>query len=757
MNKFKKFDEIEEKLMDEIINDFSKLMESSDLSTNQKLMLLRNQKKRFETQEVPFIRMREVDRGLFDLHDLGVKAESFSKVAYKDVKVDILYEMLREQDVILQEVALTDHDFDESVTDEEVKRVNSELNKAIDDLWHNHYSNLAVAFSFYGILEEFYSKTGLIYFVRQKNSLMDLMIKYNSRFDLVAEKTGMYLIYSVTAMIDNFKSYLGSADYSKHLQLQRTAQVNVTSRTNCVSNPYEGYLKTFTPHETENAVNVNVVKVTDIDIDPNDTKTLSQRLVELKTWFDVIKRNSEAIYTRIEKELEYNISTGQVSGELTNEKMMDLIKNTRYLRPYFENISSYQSKPRIFLSSSFKAYNFDENADILGKTIKTINFPPGVSRDLIIKTGEKTKEGRSKTSTVFDSNSEESNAEFTNEAENERERTSQDTEELRTYIDSQSYLHGDTCVNAKIFGKGADVNIDSGIDVQAGIGKQISKERTESAKNICKAAQKQAQKAMARRDMTVSEASEVITETEREEISRVHVENPNKAGSMSLKFRLVIDSYLTFAVFSDLYVVFSNGGKPDRVHISNIDGFLDTYIQYPKARENIKNEIRKAAVVFDYQGRKLQILDENMEMIRTDFVDLLTRCNQPINDQDQTFMQYFDKFFGVPLYWYRTEMEKPGCFVVIATVDDPALDSNEQRLMDAHIHYDEATAQKLDAEVDSLKVTTKMRWNLFSKIITMDGKSAAHAYFIALSDSKNIYDKSRLIDIAGTSFKDKEL
>lgn len=569
-------DKIEEKIKELQIRIFEKKselleqrFEELDLSLEDQLRVLEAERKKW-TGETEEIFPKVFDDGVFDMFDLHIHPESFSKAAYQDKSLKELQKLLEAEDFVLGQIALKSVDFDEDVADSEVQEVNKKLNKALLELWQNHYANIAVAYSFYALLDRFYKETGLVKFVMMKNSMLNLLMDYNIKFDFVSEKTGMYVAYSIKSMIDKFEQFVTSEDYRRRSQM--ISSVN-SARTNAVSvnavtkakvkineiNPYEGYLVNYCSHNRENTKTVNVVKVSDVDIDLNEPKTLSQLLNEMRSWLELIKQDSESIYKTVEQELGYNIFNGQISHELTNNKMLELVKSRPNLKEYFDEADVYETIPRLFLKTSYLSIKCDERDNKVGETIQTVNWGPGVAKEVMVKTTEKTRKGRDQTKTVFDSNNNEAMNECHTNMENEREKQSSDSRELSRYLDSQSYAHGDVCANLKTLGKGAEVNVEAGVDIQAGIGDQIAKERTETAKIINKTARKQANKAVSQRDVTISEASDETTEEERQQTSRILIKNPNTDAGYVTEYKNLLKSVLMFSVLDDVHIVLSNG------------------------------------------------------------------------------------------------------------------------------------------------------------------------------------------------------
>lgn len=152
------------------------------------------------------------------------------------------------------------------------------------------------------------------------------------------------------------------------------------------------------------------------------------------------------------------------------------------------------------------------------------------------------------------------------------------------------------------------------------------------------------------------------------------------------------------------------------------------------------------------------MIDDEFQMIRQPFLDMLTQQGYSLNGTDLGFADYFDKFFGIPIRWDRDEFEKQGCLTAKSTVDNPILSLNQQALMDQRISLETTRVGREEAMIRSMQSNTDLREKLFNqKIAELPPEKAAFAFFLGLGDSSDVFTKAKILDVYGHSFKQMDI
>lgn len=300
------------------------------------------------------------------------------------------------------------------------------------------------------------------------------------------------------------------------------------------------------------------------------------------------------------------LSIEQLSIELqtlTSAEIVAALKQGRYLRVYQGSLGQYTYTfipvppapiPRLAIVEEYRLTTFPGKYGI-GRTLKTMSLLPGEKTNISIKTYTRRTEIAKEASSIFDSASQETAADFqyTVESENTDKEASANSTEWQ--------------VEAKVTGRWGVGHA----SLSAGVSGAASSAREQFNKGVHGAAKKHADKASSKRDVSVEQASETRTESGEELGTMREVQNINVGRSLNFVFRQLNQEYISLLHLVDVRIAFANGmpGADRIVPLAEIDDLLkDIIVDGPVIdleanRKKVKDFIlRQLDCVIDYQG-----------------------------------------------------------------------------------------------------------------------------------------------------------
>jgi hypothetical protein len=240
------------------------------------------------------------------------------------------------------------------------------------------------------------------------------------------------------------------------------------------------------------------------------------------------------------------------------------------------------------LSSFLGAYG-------VGRTVRTFSLLPGEKTSISISTYKKSETSAQQASSIFDSYSQESADDFSNELA---------TEQADTTKSSASFSWQTQASGSASWGWGS-------ARASASAGGSSNKSRESFAKCVSNVTSKHAAKASAKRDVQINTSSEIKTqEGEETAIQRV-IENINVSRTLNFVFRQMNQEYITLLHLVDVKVGFGTVGIPQSrrvVPLPELDSLIDEVIvNDPKKREKVKDFIiRELQNIRDYQDKTVK-------------------------------------------------------------------------------------------------------------------------------------------------------
>jgi hypothetical protein len=263
--------------------------------------------------------------------------------------------------------------------------------------------------------------------------------------------------------------------------------------------------------------------------------------------------------------------------------------NTAIAAPNFGNFGTQifvlpvpeRAEPAIFVIEEYKTSSFlgDYGA---GETVNTFSLLPGEKHTISIKTFRQRTSTATRSDNVMDSFSQASAAEFENLVQEEKQRSTSNTQNnskesgLSLSVSSIPLLGG-------IFGGGASRKKS----------KSSTEVRTSNTSSLSKALQKHSDSTNSSRTITVnSTTSDTLTESTEESTQR-EIVNPNLSRVLNFVFRQLLQEYISVTYLNDIKIVFSNGypGSYRMVNIEELDSLLEEVIDGPVKQQAVRDMI----------------------------------------------------------------------------------------------------------------------------------------------------------------------
>lgn len=227
-------------------------------------------------------------------------------------------------------------------------------------------------------------------------------------------------------------------------------------------------------------------------------------------------------------------------------------------------IPKREPQPEIYLAVQYKVQSFLGNYGA-GKVVKTMTLMPGEETTISVKTFRETEEQKKYSDNVLDSFSQNSADNLERGFENESSTT-------------------------KVSGGGGGFGLKLG---PLSLGGNASKSTTSVSKTINKVLSKHIQESQAQRKVEVNnETTSSYKENEENTIVR-KLENPNVSRVLNFTFRQMNQEYIVVTYIDDVSLVYTNGyPETERaVRLSELDDFLETYIQDSGKRTELRNKV----------------------------------------------------------------------------------------------------------------------------------------------------------------------
>jgi hypothetical protein len=238
-----------------------------------------------------------------------------------------------------------------------------------------------------------------------------------------------------------------------------------------------------------------------------------------------------------------------------------------------------------------------------GRTIKTFSLLPGERTRIRLSTYKRTAETASRSSSILDSTSDETESEFERSIQGEQSRQDNNSRAFEYYADVQAEAKAS-------WGWGS-----ASVTASGGVKGTSNVAREEFAKNVATAVSQNAARASSRRDVEIDTSLDVKLETGEEQAIERELENVNVSRTLNFVFRQMNQEFVTLLHLVDIRVAFFNGFVESRaeVPLPELDQLLDTYI-LPANQQAVLDAITgELQSIVDYTGT-----------VRPDFVESVT-------------------------------------------------------------------------------------------------------------------------------------
>lgn len=265
--------------------------------------------------------------------------------------------------------------------------------------------------------------------------------------------------------------------------------------------------------------------------------------------------------------LKVNVNSPQIAHNLNKGNRLILYRNMYGEQTYTIAPKPPAIRPRIVLIETNRLSTYS-GAYGAGKTLKTFSLLPGEKTRISIKTYHRTEELSKQASSILDSFTKESSADFESSVASENSFKQNKSENFEYHAEAEASASWG-------FGKAK---------VSGGVKGGTNSSREEFAKNIQSATSKHANKASAKRDVQVNTSSEVKTESgEETEIVR-EIENINVSRTLNFVFRQMNQEFITIHHLTDIRLGFFNGDPKAKAEytLPELDSMLEEYIKPEK-------------------------------------------------------------------------------------------------------------------------------------------------------------------------------
>jgi hypothetical protein len=250
-------------------------------------------------------------------------------------------------------------------------------------------------------------------------------------------------------------------------------------------------------------------------------------------------------------------------------------------------------RPRIFIIESYLLSSYLGNYGA-GRTIKTLTLLPGEKTKLTFKTFHSEETQSKQASTILDSFTEESAADFESTLNHEQSDKQNYSQSLQYEINAKAHAS---------WGWG-------GIDISGGVKSAANSTREEFVKNISNVTQKHTSKASAKRDINISTEYESKIQSTEETVTEQEIQNINVSRTLNFIFRQINQEFITFLHLVDIRIGYFFDVNPadqttwiqKEVPLSDLDSLLTLFIVPGRAQE-VKNAIlNQLSPIINYKG-----------------------------------------------------------------------------------------------------------------------------------------------------------
>jgi hypothetical protein len=243
-----------------------------------------------------------------------------------------------------------------------------------------------------------------------------------------------------------------------------------------------------------------------------------------------------------------------------------------------------------------------------GRTIKTFSLLPGERTRIRVSTYKRTAETASRSSSILDSTSDETESEFERSIQGEQTRRDNNSRAFE--------YHADVEAEAKASWGWGSVSVTA----SAGVKGTSNAAREEFAKNVATAVSQNGARASSRRDVQIDTSLDVKLEAGEEQAIERELENVNVSRTLNFVFRQMNQEFVTLLHLVDIRVAFFNGFAESRaeVPLPELDQLLDTYV-LPEHRQAVLDAITgELQGIVDHTGTVRADLVESVTLTGTD-------------------------------------------------------------------------------------------------------------------------------------------
>jgi hypothetical protein len=238
-----------------------------------------------------------------------------------------------------------------------------------------------------------------------------------------------------------------------------------------------------------------------------------------------------------------------------------------------------------------------------GRTIQTFSLLPGERTKIRVSTYKRTEQTASRSASILDSTSDETESEFERSIQGEQSRQDNNSRAFEYHAEAEAEAKAS-------WGWGS-----ASVSASGGVKGTSNVAREEFAKNVATAVSQNAARASSRRDVQVDTSLDVKLETGEEQAIERELANVNVSRTLNFVFRQMNQEFVTLLHLVDIRVAFFNGFAESRaeVPLPELDQLLDTYI-LPGNRQ----------AVLDAITGELQNITDYTGTVRADFVENVT-------------------------------------------------------------------------------------------------------------------------------------
>lgn len=707
-----------------------------------------------------------------------------TKAAYKDITTYTFFNKLK-----FYKIAKTKYSInmiDSTLSDAEKKQLLNQIITAQQNLFENHFTSIYLLCVAFICLDSIFEKTPTPEILKYKQNVHDIALLYQESAELDTsiensqsqsqnsttqnvtlsqtaqtetgsfisrEQSSLRIISSFNEIISAFEKYYTSAEFLKEAsvstvstrELEGSAQlIKKTSVSTVSTRDLESSAQFLKTNPSKKIV--DVIKIEDVpNFDFSQPAATLSKIADLV--LNVINDSKSTLTTLDTALFPYDVYY-TVFPLTESERKMNIIESK--LDKFIDQAQdmSMLSVPIFSVISVFKLYTFKCDPD-LNASIYSMQLMPGEKRELRQKSTQMTEEKRQKSSSIFDSLSQDSRQNLTTEINNEKERSNNSTATIENHINNKQKNNASVNVNVKFpevdlggFEAGTENSVDKDLT------NNITNTREESNRLVENATQSHSLNVSSNRDVSVTENAESTTQTTQENSSVITFKNPNEASVLNFTFYSMNDVYFSVIVLSDIRILFSNGETHSEYSVEDLQMLLNKYVK-TAYHPGLRVMVLSAGVVRDYKKREFNLITFNNNQIvmdRSHYSELCAENNFDIDDPDLENVSYVIR--GIPQRFFYSRVLAEGKIAVEGKVGQPLLDKNEQNLMDQRIKIETAHALTDTARASLVQQKLDFNAKIFDqKIMDMENQDASQHYFLNFAEPSEYFNKTFILNM----------